>query len=228
MSEDVGRLRSLLVDVRGPIVVSRAISPSLVTLLSSLPRDDVVARPTFRGSTVWGTVEDSVVVAEHPNWFGRLERMPPGRVVVLVLDGANPFPVGTSDIHFVRDDTRGRNATFISGPSVPDVDRDRARTEATTKARRLALLAGQVPGFRLAHGKPRSSVFVAMFPLDPDRVTSALGGTKDISAEPVGARFPDLPGGVRIRVDAAATEESLRRWVDTADRIVRSVERLEP
>lgn len=228
MSEDTGRLRSLLADARGPIVVSRAISPSLSAVLSSLPRDDVVVRPTFRGSTVWGTVEDAVVVVEHPNWFGRPERKPPGRVVILVYGDATPSPDATWNHRFVRHGTGGGDTTFIREPSVPDVDRDRFPGEATAKARRLALLAGQVPGFRLAHGKPRSPVFVAMFPLDPHRVTSALAGTGDISAEPVGAQFPDLPGGVRVRVDAAAPEESLRAWVDAADKVVRSTERLEP
>jgi hypothetical protein len=227
MSEDSGRLRTLLADARGPIVVSRAISPGVAAVLTSLQRDDVVVRPTIRGSTVWGTVDDAIVVVEHPNWFGRPERKPPGRVVVLVHDGATPFSESEWHHCVVREDL----VATAPGPSaelvMSDVERDRFHAEATAKARRLALLAGQVPGFRLAHGKPRSPVFVAMFPLDPHRVTSALAGSVDISAESVGVRFPDLPGGVRVRAGAAATEASLRTWVDKADKIVRSGERLE-
>ncbi len=228
MSGDGGELPLLLSDARGPIVVSRALSPGLSDLLASLRREDVAVRPTVRGATVWGDVADAVVVVEHPNWFGRPERQPPGRVVVLVHDVDAALPASTQDHRFIRDETGPGFATFDPAPMDYDSDRQQSYVEATTKARRLALLTGQVPGFRLAHGKPRSPVFVAMFPLDPHRVTSALAGSVDISAEPVGARFPDLPGGVRVRVDAAASEETLREWVDAADKIVRSGERLEP
>ena len=227
MSGSGGELPSLLAYVRGPVVVSRALSPSLSAVLASVRREDVVVRPTVRGATVWGDVADAVVVVEHPNWFGRPEEKPLGRVVVLVHDVDAAVSTDTPDHCFIRHDTDTGFAAFDRPPRVPDSRGQQRLTEATTKARRLALLAGQVPGFRLAHGKPRSPVFVAMFPLDPHRVTSALAGSVDVSAQPVGARFPDLPGGVRVRVGAVASEGAIREWVDAADRIVRSGKRLE-
>ena len=228
MSGDGDGLLSLLAEARGPVVVSRAVGPSLWSVLSSLGREDVDVRPTVRGATVWGDVADAVVVVEHPNWFGRPDWTPSGRVMVVVHDDDVTFPAVTRDHRFIRNDRGPGIATFGPAPIVPDPDRQQRHAAATTKARRLALLAGQVPGFRLAHGKPGSPVFVAMFPVDPHRVTSALAGSGNISAEPVGARFPELPGGVRVRVGAAASEGAIRKWVDAADRIVRSEERLEP
>lgn len=228
MSRNGDELQSLLQDASGPIVVSRAISPELRAGLGSSGRDDVIVRPTVRGSTVWGDASDAVVIIEQPNWFGRPELLPTARVVILVDETATACFDTSAGHHFVRDSAT--NGIVVCGSLRSEeavAGRRQSHSMATTQARRLALLGGQVPGFRLAHGKPRSPVFVAMFPLDPHRVTSALAGSVGVSAAPAGPRFPDLPGGVRIRVDAAASEEGLRDWIGAADEIVRSGERLE-
>ena len=228
MSRDSGDLPSLLQDASGPIVASRAVSPELRASLRSSGRDDIVVRPTVRGRTVWGDVSNAVVVIEQPNWFGRPEVLPAAGVVVLVDQAAGACFDATAGPHFVRDGAANGIVACSSLRSEEAVaDRRQGHSEATTQARRLALLGGQVPGFRLAHGKPRSPVFVAMFPIDPHRVTSALAGSVGVSAAPAGPRFPDLPGGVRIRVDAAASEQDLRDWMVAADEIVRSGKRLE-
>lgn len=221
-------LQPLLQDASGPIVVSRAISPELTASLGSSGRDDVLVRPTVRGTAVWGDVSDAVVVSEQPNWFGRPEALPTARVVILVDETSAACFDTSARHHFVRDCATKRIVVCSSLRSEEAVaGRRQGHSVATTQARRLALLGGQVPGFRLAHGKPRSPVFVAMFPIDPHRVTSALAGSVGVSAAPTGPRFPDLPGGVRIRVDAAASEQDLRAWMGAADEIVRSGERLE-
>lgn len=199
----------------GPIVVSRSLSPEVASAFELDNRTGVERRPTVRGATVWGDVDRAAVIVEQPNGFGRPEFIPAGRLVIVVLESGAPPPQVEHDHMLAVESVVARH-----GPSMTT----EGYAAATTQARRLALLLGQVPRFRLPHGTPRSPRFVAMFGVDPDRVTSAFATSRALAAVGVAERFPDLPGGVLIRVEAAASEETLRAQVAVVDAMIRQGE----
>jgi hypothetical protein len=191
-------------------------TPDLGAALGLMERTDAVARPTVRGATVWGTVDDAVVIVEHPNGFGRPELVPAARQAILVLRSGVPRPAAAGNLALAS------SATVVCSAD-PAATADGYAT-ATVQACRFALLLRQLPRFRLAHGTPRSPIFVAMFPLDPYRVTSAFAESTHLAAEAIAPRFPDLPGGVLIRVAATASERMLRRQVAVVEKLIRQGE----
>lgn len=165
-----------------------------------------VEAPVTHGTTVWGAAPTGLIVAEQPNWFGRLERFQvsesePG--IVLVAPGA-PAP---HQMWVVTDD-----ALVMSPgdprPPIGDIDRIAAL------ARRLARRLSQSRGVRLAHGEPQWSWFVVLTPVAAARVVESTPTHPGVTAEPIGPRFPDLPGGLRIAVAEPGGRDVVEEYGD--------------
>jgi hypothetical protein len=68
------------------IAVSRGASPQLREALTQFVQRaglaPLVEADAVRGRAVWATAPAGIVVVEQPNWWGRLEELPPGAIVL--------------------------------------------------------------------------------------------------------------------------------------------------
>ncbi len=62
------------------VAVSRAASPEFRHAVSQIV--DVVEAPVVRGRAVWEAVPPATAIVEQPNWWGRLEDVPSGSIVL--------------------------------------------------------------------------------------------------------------------------------------------------
>lgn len=93
VAEAVDRVRSALAAAAGVgagrpppasrIAVSRGASPDLrEALVVSAGRARVVEADTVWGRAVWATAPADIVVVEQPNWWGLVEEVPTGAIVI--------------------------------------------------------------------------------------------------------------------------------------------------
>ncbi len=134
--------------------------------------------PVVAGLTVWDAVTDDNVflVAEQPNFFGRIERLASRR----------------PDLSIRWWDSVGK-------PPPPVIKADR-RTGDIDTARRLATALRTIPGVKLPHGSPQAPWFILNLPCRPVAVSRALADSGWPSATPVGDDLPEFPGGLHLEV----------------------------
>jgi hypothetical protein len=164
------------------VVVSRA------TWLTSDDTGSVplVSCPVVGGETVWNAVvpqPGDVWVVEVPNYFGRFERNLPVDGPVIAIRRCGPAP-----------------------PSVPVLEVESVLPEdAVRAAHKLGGAIRQLPGVTLAHGMPVSPWFVVLLPGSAATAAEVLAANGFPGCIPLEARYPELPGGLRIAVAWPAT-----------------------
>jgi hypothetical protein len=165
------------------LVVSRAASPELWRACNGIA--GVAEAPVLAGRTVWEAIPGGAVVAETPNWWGRIEPIPEGRR------------------HWVLD-RRSGEAHLRATP---------CDTEPVGWAERIAALracvraAGQVRGVGAAHGDPEAPWAIVLLPVAPEAVAERCGTTGVTGVAALAPRMPELPGGLRIEAGVDAGSE---------------------
>ncbi len=168
---------------KGTIAISRA-----TWLRNALAPSELVTIPVVAGQTVWREgAPAAVAVIEQPNWLGRIERQP--------IDTAAAITV-----------LWWTEATaFAPGPTIDAC----LPVGAVNVARNLAGQLRQIRGLALPHNQPESPWFVVGLPTNASDVAERLTAAGFPGCEPVGLRFPEFPGGLRIEVAWPTTANAL-------------------
>lgn len=141
----------------------------------------VTSLPVVGGRTLWETAPREpghLLVVEQPNYFGRFERRAP--------TGENAVTV-----------RRWGKIEGNPGSVVIELQTDVGSADS---AKNLAGRLRQIPGIGLAHGQPESPWFIVNLPGHPERVAAGLANIGCGGCVPLGTRFPEFPGGLRIEV----------------------------
>ena len=186
----------ILETATGDLTVSRALAPSLKSLLLRQPGAREL--PCIRGHTVVPEVVPGTLIVGYPNHLGVFDRAMGTRTILLtgVWSSLRPIPDDTTRIVVEEPVTRRTAEVALDG------------------TRWLAKRLRQVRGVQLAI-KPQSPIIVALLPITPGSQTLAVAGVTAL-----GDDFPEYAAGIRIEPPFNAGGFDLSRYAADLERII--------
>lgn len=180
----------------GDLAVSRALTPSLKSLL--LRRPGARELPCIRGHTIVPEIVPDTLVVGYPNHLGVFDRAVGAQTILLtgVWSALRPLPNDTTTV-VVEEPATSKTA---------DVALDGTRW--------LAKRLRQLRGVQLAI-KPQSPIIVVLLPVTPGSQALAVAGVTAL-----GDDFPEYAGGIRIEPPFDEVGFDLSRYAADLERFI--------